>query len=162
MAETTAGKQAAVLVVCLAVVFAAAAVGWPFTAAATRTWYQEIERPGWTPPDWVFGPVWTVLYVLMAVAAWLVWRQGGWSAQRLPLALFAVQLLLNAAWTPLFFGLGLFGTAFIELLAMWCAILATTLAFRRVRPLAAWLMLPYLLWVTYAATLNFGIWWLNR
>ena len=162
MTGMTKRREFVGLAVCIFVVFAAAAVGSPFTRHATRTWYQEIDRPVWTPPDWVFGPVWSVLYVMMAVAAWLVWRKGGFRAQRLGLGLFAAQLVLNAAWTPIFFGLKAFGLAFAEIVLLWCAILATIIVFWRVKRAAAWLMTPYLAWVTYASTLNFGVWWLNR
>jgi translocator protein len=99
---------------------------------------------------------------MMAVAAWLVWRQGGFAVQRLPLTLFIVQLALNAAWTPIFFGAQWFGVAMLEIVLLWCAILATMIAFRQTSPAAGWLMLPYFLWVSYASTLNAGIWWLNR
>lgn len=155
-------KQLAGLVVCLAVVFAAGAVGIPFTTHATATWYQDIAKPAWTPPDGVFAPVWTVLYLLMAVAAWLVWRRGGFAANRLALSLFVVQLALNAAWTVIFFGARLFGVASVEIALLWCAILLCTLMLRRVQPFSVWLMLPYLLWVGFASVLNVSIWWLNR
>jgi tryptophan-rich sensory protein len=145
----------------LALSFVAAAVGSLWTSPAIPTWYQEITKPSWTPPSWLFGPVWTVLYIAMGVAAWLVWKRGGWSAQRGALTLFVVQLILNAAWSGLFFGmrsplLGLAGIA-----ALWIAILLTWQAFRRVSTAAAWLFVPYLCWVTFAAALNFSVWRLN-
>ena len=162
MLRMTVTRQVVGLLVCLAVVFAAAAVGAPFTARATNTWYVEIERPAWTPPNWVFGPVWTMLYLLMAVAVWLVWREGGFATHGKALTLFVVQLVLNAAWTPIFFGARWFGVACIEIVLLWLAILLSTVAFVRIRPVAGWLLVPYLLWVSYASTLNAGIWWLNR
>lgn len=125
-------------------------------------WYLTLNKPSWNPPGWVFGPVWTLLYTMMAIAAWLVWRKGGIAKQRRPLTLFAVQLLLNALWTPLFFGLHMLGVAFAEIILLWIAILATILAFRKVSPSAAWLLVPYLLWVTFAAILNATLWWMNR
>jgi translocator protein len=133
----------------------------PGLLVATRAPYDAFERPAWSPPGWVFGPVWTVLYVLMGVAAWLVWREGGWARQRGPLSLFLVQLALNALWTPLFFGAGLRGWAFAEILVLWAAILATLLQFRQVSRTAAWLLVPYLAWVTFAAALTFAVWRLN-
>jgi len=105
--------------------------------------------------------VWTALYTLMAVAAWLVWRRGGWAAQRRPLALYLGQLALNALWTPLFFGLHQPGLAFAEILLLLAAIVATALAFRRVSPAVAFLLVPYLAWVSFAAFLNFTLWRLN-
>lgn len=138
-----------------------------FTAAGTGTfvstggWYVALQKPSWNPPAWVFGPAWTLLYILMAVAAWLVWREGGWKAQARPLAWFLVQWLLNALWTPLFFGLHRPGLAFAEIILLWLAIAATLAAFWRVRKGAGLLLVPYLAWVTFAAALNFTIWRLN-
>ena len=109
----------------------------------------------------MFGPVWTVLYAMMAVAAWLVWRDKGLAGARLPLALFGVQLALNAAWSWLFFGFRMPGVAFAELVALCLAIVATVAAFWRTVPVAAWLMVPYLAWCTFAAALNFALWRLN-
>ena len=155
-------RQVIGLVVFLAAVFAAAGVGSLFTARSVAEWYPALAKPSWTPPNAVFGPVWTVLYLLMAVAAWLVWRKaGGLGAARLPLALFAVQLALNAAWSVLFFGLRMPGLAFGELVVLWLAIAATLAAFRRVVPAAGLLLAPYLAWVTFAGALNFALWRLN-
>lgn len=156
-----AARSALVLALCLAVCFAAAGLGGLATSRSVRTWYQKIERPGWTPPDWLFGPVWTVLYATMAVAAWLVWRRAGWTGARAALALFAVQLFLNAGWSWLFFGLQSPGAALAELVVLWCAIVATVVAFWRVTPAAGLLLLPYLLWSTFAAALNLAIWRMN-
>ncbi len=138
--------------------FAAAALGAFFMPGE---WYAALRKPAWNPPSWIFGPVWTALYIMMAVAAWLVWRRGGWRAQRRPLGLFLVQLALNAAWTPLFFGLHLPGVAFAEILLLWLAIAWTLAAFWRVHRVAAWLLAPYLAWVSFAAVLNFTLWRLN-
>lgn len=133
----------------------------PGLFVTTRSEYVAFEQPPWAPPGWVFGVVWPALYTLMGVAAWLVWTRGGWAAQRRPLTLFLVQLALNAVWTPLFFGAELRGWAFAEILVLWAAILATLLAFRRVSRTAAWLLVPYLVWVTYAVALTFAVWRLN-
>jgi tryptophan-rich sensory protein len=124
-------------------------------------WYDGLQKPAWNPPGWIFGPVWTALYTMMAVAAWLVWKRGGFAAQRLPLTLFLVQLALNALWTPLFFGLHLIGFAFAEIVLMWFAIAATIAAFRQAHRPAAWLLVPYLAWVGFAAVLNGTLWRLN-
>ncbi len=139
-----------------------------FSAAATAVfispgdWYSQLHKPSWTPPSWLFGPAWTLLYAMMATAAWLVWRCDGWRAQRRALGWFLLQWLLNALWTPLFFGLHRTGLALAEILALWAVLAMTLVAFWRVRPLAGWLMLPYLAWVSFAAVLNGAIWWLNR
>ena len=121
-------------------------------------WYRALAKPDWTPPGWVFGPAWTVLYLLMATAAWWVWRRVGWT---LPLRCWLGQLALNAAWTPLFFGLKLPGWAFVEIVLLWLAIALTLREFRAVERTASWLLVPYLLWVTFAAALNFTIWRMN-
>jgi len=154
-------RSAVGLLVCVAACFAAAGVGGLFTGLSVSTWYHELQRPAWNPPDWVFGPVWTVLYLMMGVAAWLVWRKGGWAGARVALVLFVVQLVLNAAWTGVFFGLRAPGMAFIELAALWIAIVATVIAFWRRSIAAGALMLPYLAWSTFAAVLNFTIWRMN-
>jgi tryptophan-rich sensory protein len=124
-------------------------------------WYAALKKPVWNPPAWIFGPVWTVLYILMAVAAWLVWRRGGFPAHRKSLTLFLTQLVLNAAWTVLFFGLHQPGFAFIEMVALWLAIAATLAAFWQLSHAAGWLLAPCLAWVSFAAALNFALWRLN-
>lgn len=129
---------------------------------STDGWYDTLAKPAWNPPDWIFGPVWTVLYAMMAVAAWMVWRRGGWRGQTYPLLLFVVQWALNALWTPLFFGLQEPGLAFGAIVLLWGALMATLHAFRRVRPAAALLLLPYAAWLTFAVFLNYAIWRMNR
>jgi benzodiazapine receptor len=124
-------------------------------------WYPTLAKPSWTPPAWLFGPVWTVLYVMMAVAGWLVWKRYGLTGAREALLLFFVQLALNAAWSWLFFGFRMPGVAFAEIVMLWGAIVATTLLFWKACAPAAVLFLPYLLWVTFAAVLNYSIWRLN-
>lgn len=119
-------------------------------------WYADADKPGWTPPNWVFGPVWTVLYVVMAVAAWLIWRRHG-RAATLALTLYGVQLALNAAWTPVFFGAEELGAGLAIILALELALAATIVAFHRLTPWVAWLLGPYLVWVLYATTLNAGV-----
>lgn len=141
--------------------FVAAAIGGMATGGAVQDWYPTLAKPSWTPPAWLFGPVWTVLYIVMAVAAWLVWRRGGGDGARLALIVFFVQLILNAAWSIIFFGLRNPGAAFAEIVALWVAIVGTTLLFWKVTPVAGWLFLPYFLWVSFATALNFAIWRLN-
>ena len=138
--------------------FAAASLGGIF---GPGEWYASLNKPSWNPPGWLFGPVWTTLYAMMAVAAWLVWRRGGFARQGRALTFFLVQLALNAAWTPLFFGLQRPGLAFAEIVLLWLAIAATIYAFRPVSRVALWLLVPYLAWVSFAAALNFTLWRLN-
>jgi translocator protein len=141
--------------------FGAAGAGSWFTTPALDGWYADLRKPVWNPPSWIFAPVWTTLYLLMAVAAWLVWRKAGITAGRGALALFAVQLVLNVAWSALFFGLHNPGAAFIDIVLLWIAIAATMAAFRPFTPAAAWMLAPYLAWVTFAGALNLTIWRLN-
>ena len=142
----------------LALVFAASLTS---VFVSTGGWYAELNKPVWNPPNWIFGPVWTVLYIMMAVAAWRVWLRGGWKVQRTPLSLFLIQWTLNALWTPLFFGFHLLGWAFVEILVLLVFILLTLRAFWPVDRMAAFLMVPYALWVAFASVLNFTIWRLN-
>ena len=133
------------------------------TASSVSTWYQTLTRPSWNPPDRIFGPVWTLLYVLMGVALWSVWRLG-WDTPgvRAAIILFGVQLLLNLLWSLIFFGLRRPGWALLEIVILWALILATLVGFYRLRPVAGLLLIPYQLWVTFASALNAAIWWLNR
>ncbi len=142
-------------------VFGAAALGSIWTQSSVDTWYVTLAKPEWTPPGSVIGSVWSVLFVLMAVSAWLVWREEGIRGARVPLSLFAFQLVLNAAWSGIFFGLQNPGAAFIEIIALWLAIVATIIAFARVSRTAALLLVPYLAWVTFAGYLTWAIWRLN-
>jgi tryptophan-rich sensory protein len=146
------------LIVWIVLCFGAAAVGSRFMPGP---WYASLRKPPWNPPDWVFGPVWTVLYLLMAVAAWRVWQSATPAERRLPIALFLVQLVLNAAWSWVFFGIRAPGPAFAHILVLWLMILLTALSFRRVDRATGLLMLPYLAWVSFAAVLNGTIWRLN-
>lgn len=145
----------------LAASFAAAAVGGIATASGVRDWYPTLNKPSWTPPSWLFGPVWTVLYACIAIAGFLAWRKAGYGGARWAMLLFALQLILNAAWSWLFFGLRQPGWALAEIVLLWAAILATTVAFFRISAPAGLLFVPYLLWVTFAAVLNGAIWRLN-
>ena len=141
--------------------FGVAFIGSIFTNPSVPSWYAALAKPSWTLPDWIFSPVWSTLYLMMALAAWLVWRQGGIASAALPMTLFLVQLGLNLTWSILFFGLRMPGPAFGEIVILWCAILTTMIAFWRSTPLAGYLLLPYLIWVTFAAVLNFSIWRMN-
>jgi len=149
------------LAVALAASLGVGLVGGLATASSVATWYPTLDKPAWTPPDSLFGPVWTALYLMMGVAAWLVWRRAGKERARYPLALFALQLLLNAGWSLLFFGLRSPGLGLIEIALLWLAIAATLWAFARVQGWAALLLVPYLAWVSFAAALNLAIWRMN-
>lgn len=144
----------------LVLVFAAAAVGAVASARAAE-FYASLVRPSWAPPASVFGPVWTLLYLLMGIAAWLVWRERPVRAVGGPLALFVVQLALNALWSWLFFAWHQGRWAFVDIIVLWLLIVATVIAFWRVRPLAGALLLPYLAWVSFATALAFETWRLN-
>jgi len=124
-------------------------------------WHAALVKPAWNPPSWLFAPVWILLYALMGVAAWLVWRSAEAPGRRAALGLFLVQLALNGAWSWIFFGRHAIGGALVEIALLWLAILATLLAFRRVSRPAAWLLVPYLAWVAFATALTFAIWTLN-
>lgn len=121
-------------------------------------WYASLAKPSWNPPGWLFGPVWSALYLLMAVAAWLVWKRRGWCRA---LGIYLAQLLLNSAWTPIFFGAHEIGWAFAAIIALWVAIVCTMIAFLRVSKPAGWMLVPYLAWVSFAAFLNFTLWRMN-
>lgn len=149
------------LVVFIAVCLAAGGLGAIATTPEIDGWYRTIEKPTWTPPGYLFGPVWTTLYIMMAIAAWLIWRKAGTKAAAIPLTLFGVQLMLNVAWSWIFFGLHQPGWAFAEIILLWFAITATTVVFFRKQKVAGLLMIPYLAWVSFAGVLNFAIWQLN-
>lgn len=157
------GRSVLILAAFIAVCFAAAGVGSLATTPQTVSggWYGTLDKPFFTPPASVFGPVWTVLYLSMAVSAWLVWRRRGFSGARAAMALFSAQLMLNLLWSVIFFGLEAPGLALVEIVALWTAILLTILAFSKISRPAGWLLVPYLAWVTFATALNAGIWWLN-
>lgn len=150
------------LFVFLAVTLGAGFLGSLATSSSVETWYTTLEKPIWTPPGALIGAVWSVLYALMAVAAWLVWRRAGMRASALPLSLYGVQLALNAGWSFLFFGLRLPGYAFFEIIVLGVSVAATLFVFWRRVPLAGMLFVPYLAWVCFAGFLNAVIWQLNR
>jgi len=145
----------------LAACFIVAGIGGMFTSAGMPDWYGSLQKPSFNPPAWVFGPVWTALYAMMAVAAWLVWREAGFDGATAALTLFFVQLALNLAWSGIFFGLRQPGWALVDIALLWLAIAATAVLFFRHSVWAGALMLPYLAWVSYAAALNYAIWRLN-
>jgi tryptophan-rich sensory protein len=144
----------------LVVSFAASAVG-AVASIQAKSFYSQLVQPGWAPPPGIFGPVWTVLYALMGIAAWLVWRSGGFGSNRQALTLFLLQLAFNALWSWLFFTWNLGVLALADIVVLWILIVATLVSFWRVRPIAGVLLIPYLLWVSFATILNFSLWQLN-
>lgn len=152
------GTQVVGAVVWLALTFGAAAIGSRFLP---DEWYRGLKKPAWNPPNWLFGPVWTLLYLLMAIAAWLVWREHGVLAAAPALAFFVLQLVLNAAWSWLFFGRHAIAGALVDILILWVTILITLVLFWRLVPAAGALLLPYLAWVSFATILNATILALN-
>lgn len=140
----------------------AGVVGSVFSVTAIQTWYGTLSQPAFSPPNWVFGPVWTTLYALMGIAAFLVWQKGSQRQDvKIALRLFFMQLGLNAIWSIIFFGLHSIGGGLVEICMLWIAVLATTLAFAKISQPAAWLLVPYLAWVSFAAILNLCLWRLN-
>lgn len=144
----------------LVVSFAASAVG-AVASIQAKSFYSQLVQPAWAPPSWLFGPVWTLLYALMAIAAWLVWRSGGFRTNRIALSFFLVQLALNALWSWLFFAWHRGALSFADIVLLWVLIVATLFSFWRVRHLAGTLLIPYLLWVSFASVLNYSVWQLN-
>jgi tryptophan-rich sensory protein len=151
------------LIVSLLITFAAAAIGSLATFNSIPTWYQTLNPTAITPPNWVFGPAWTLLYILMAIALFLVWCEG-WDKQavRQGFVLFINQLILNAMWSIIFFAQHQIFFAFIEIIILWATILLTIIWFSKASKIAAWLMAPYLAWVTFAGILNFLVYLANR
>ncbi len=145
------------LIVAVALPLIVGGVGGIATSSSVTTWYPSLNKPSFNPPGWIFGPVWTTLYVMMGVASWRVWRKG----ERQALSWYGIQLALNLLWSVLFFGLRQPGAALVEIVVLWAAILVTAVKFARVDTLAGVLMVPYQLWVSFAAILNGAIWWLN-
>lgn len=148
------------LIVWLLVSFSAGAAGG-IASANAGTFYQQLIRPNWAPPGWLFGPVWSLLYLMIGVAVWLVWRERSVRENRFPLALFVIQLIANGLWTWLFFVWQQGMIAFAEILLLWGLILATIVMFWRVKPIAGALLVPYLLWVSFATALTYAVWQLN-
>ena len=154
-------KQGLGLVLWILVSLAAGAVGG-FASVNARDFYGQLEQPAWAPPGWLFGPVWTTLYVMMGVAAWLVWRSRGWDGASLALTLFLVQLVVNALWTWLFFAWHNGAAALADIVALLLLIVATIVAFAPVSRWAAVLLVPYLCWVVFATALTASVWTRNK
>lgn len=169
-------KQWPALLIALIIPFTAAVIGNTATNTSLFGWYRRLRKPSWNPPAWIFGPVWTALYVAMRIASWLVWRRGELSVEEETtqdrhatrrevqgaLTFYGLQLVLNSLWSIIFFGLRRIDLALIEVVALWTMLLVTLNRFYRIQPLAGLLLVPYQLWVTFAALLNLRIWQLNR
>lgn len=150
------------LIISIVVSLCAGGIGSIFTFSKIPTWYAALEKPFFTPPDWLFAPAWTTLYVLMGVAAFYVWRAGSDKSEvRVALVTFLIQLIFNALWSVVFFGLESLFYGVVVIVALWVIILFTIIRFYRVSRVGAWLLIPYILWVTFASALNTGVWLLN-
>lgn len=155
-------KDYFLLIISIAISLSAGLIGSIFTLTGPDSWYAALNKPFFNPPNWLFGPVWTILFILMGIALFLVWRQG-WRQDnvRKALKLFFIQLGFNIVWSYFFFSLENPRLAFLEIIALWLAIVATMIAFYSVERRAAWLLWPYLAWVSFAAFLNYSIWIIN-
>ncbi len=170
------GKQWPALIIALIIPFTAATIGSVATNRSLGGWYRRLRKPQWNPPAWLFGPVWTALYIGMGIASWLVWRRGQLSVEEETaqdrhatraevqgaLTFYGLQLVLNSLWSVIFFGLRRIDLALVEVIALWTTLLVTLNRFYHIQPLAGLLLVPYQLWVTFAALLNLRIWQLNR
>lgn len=153
-------RKASSLTGFIILVFACAALGSWFTFQGVNDWYQTISKPAWTPPSWIFGPIWTGFYITIAVSAWLIW-EGGHPGKQRALTLWGIQLGLNVFWSACFFAWQNPALALVEIVLLWASILATILVFKPLNRYAAWLLIPYLCWVSFATALNAAIWRLN-
>jgi translocator protein len=160
MARMKFSKQALGMVGCLGITFLAAAIG-AWASISAGTFYSQLVRPDWAPPAAWFSPVWTTLFVLMGIAAWLVWREKEFQEARGALALYLIQLAVNALWSWLFFAWQMGGPAFADIIVLWVLIVLTLRAFWRIKPIAGLMLVPYLLWVSFAMALNYSVWQLN-
>lgn len=159
--EIGAGKDLLAFALFIGICLGIGALGGAVTNTSVTTWYSTLAKPSFNPPNWIFGPVWTALYVMMGVAAWRVWRAADRDTARGPLAVFALQLAVNLGWSVAFFGLRDPGLAVAVILALDLLVLATAFLFRRIDPVAAMLLVPYLAWIAFATVLNVAIWRLN-
>ena len=156
-------NNSAKLIVSIIIPVAIGATAGFFTATGVDSWYQTINKPSWNPPSWIFAPVWTILYIMMGIALFLVWKSNNNEAlKKRAMILFFVQLVLNFFWSFIFFDQQQPGWALVEIIAMGVAILLTIFAFAKVNKIAAWLLVPYISWVSFASILNYTIWQLNK
>jgi tryptophan-rich sensory protein len=149
------------LMVSFFIAFSAGLIGSLFTAKSINAWYQFLNKPSFAPPNWLFAPAWTLLYLLMAIAAFLIWQKRKEFPSQIALRFYFIQLILNALWSIIFFGLHNPGWAFLEIVFLWIFILLTLIKFYKINKTAGWLLVPYLLWVSFASILNCAVWMLN-
>lgn len=148
--------------IALVVCFGASAIGSAFTMNAIPTWYATLNKASFNPPNWIFGPVWTLLYTLMAVSLFIVWEKGRWDKEKAKaFGIFFAQLLANTLWSVVFFGFKMPGVAFLIIIVLWLLIVSMIISFKKFSNVAAWLQVPYIVWVSFASVLNFFIWRLN-
>lgn len=150
------------LIISILIAEAAGLLGSIFTFRSIPTWYATLKKPSFNPPSWLFGPVWTILYIFMGISSYMIWQRRGVADVKLALIVYGIQLALNALWSILFFGLKNPGLALVEIVFLWIAILATIILFWPINAYAGALLIPYLAWVTFASFLNYNIWVLNR
>lgn len=155
-------KPPLAFIISLLIVGAVATIGGFATGSSVTEWYPDLDKPEWTPPSWLFGPVWTILYIGMAIAAFRIAQKAPWSAARVPLYLYLVQLVLNLSWSLLFFGLQRTGVALLDILVLDVLVAWLIVRAWRLDRVAAWLLVPYLAWILFATALNAAIWWLNQ
>lgn len=150
------------LIISIIVPLSVGAIAGIFTAQATTTWYASLNRPSFNPPNWIFGPVWTILYILMGISLFLIWKEEASKERNIALLVFFLQLVLNFAWSFLFFYFHNLGLAFVEIVILWISIFIMLVLFYKINPIASYINIPYLLWVTFAAVLNASYFWLNK
>ncbi len=149
------------LILCIVVCLLVGGISGGLTASAIPTWYPTLQKPSWNPPNWLFGPVWTLLYILMGIAAARLWDSPSSPTKTMALTLFGVQLFLNFMWSILFFNYHVLGIAFAEIILFWGLLLVSIITFAKIDKTSAWLFVPYISWVSFASILNFAIWQLN-
>ncbi len=159
---STKPSRVITFIICLAIPLAVGAISGFATSPQIDAWFSAVQKPSFNPPNWIFGPVWTSLYTLMGISLYLVWNTNPSRERTKAIRIFAVQLFLNFCWSFIFFTFQMLFLAIIDILLMWAMILWMIVTFHKVKPLAAWLNIPYLLWVSFATVLNISIWWLNR
>ncbi len=155
-------SNTAKLAICIVLTVGLGSLGGIFTAAEIQGWYLQLNKPSWNPPNWLFAPVWSALYLLMGISLYQIWKTpANTDAKRWAVIIFIAQFVLNFLWSYIFFREHLMGWAFVEIIVMWIAILCTIIAFSRINKTAAWLLVPYISWVSFAAILNYTVWQLN-
>jgi translocator protein len=154
-------KKLIAIIICIAIPLAVGGISGIAPSGSENQWYESLEKPAFNPPDWLFGPVWTILYILMGVSLFLIWKSPPSPTRNLALIVFGIQLVLNAAWSFIFFYFQQPGWALADIILLWGFILAMIIVFSKIHRIAAYLQVPYLLWVTFAVVLNASIWWLN-